>query len=191
MFSYYQCVGTSCKRDSECETGRCDSGVCMPKLSSCMICDEDTDCMYGHCSAQFRCSGENKLMDDDCLCFFNSECHSGRCEGVRPSVCEAKLGEGSYCSESSDCLSNQCTWSFHCAAASPTSPKVVTMEISGSGAELSNNSWYSQPFVAFLHPTRGFALCFFVVMVGSIDYRWSYMRSRRHGYEQVPVSLTV
>ena len=190
MFSYYQCVGTSCKQDNQCETGRCDSGVCMPKLSSCMICDEDTDCIYGHCSAQFRCSGENKLMDNDCLCFFNSECHSGRCEGVRPSVCEAKLGEGSYCSESSDCVSNQCTWSFHCAAAH-TSPNVVTMEIAGSGTTLIDEPGYSQQVSKFLRPVRNFSLCFFVAMVAGMLFRWSNMRSRRGGYDQIPVSITV
>ena len=157
----------------------------MPKLSSCMICDEDTDCMYGRCSPQFRCSGENALMDNDCLCFFNSECHSGRCEGVRPSVCEAKLAEGSYCSESSDCLSNQCTWSFHCAA-SPTSPNVVEMEIAGS-----ENSGFSHLFSAFFYPVRRFVVCFFVATVGGLAYRWSKMRSRRNGYDRIPVSLNL
>ena len=193
MFSWYQCVGSSCKRDNDCETGRCDSGVCMPKLSSCMICDEDTDCIYGHCSAQFRCSGENKLMDNDCLCFFNSECHSGRCEGVRPSVCEAKLGEGSYCSESSDCISNQCTWSFHCAASPPTSPSLidVTMEIAGMTTTLDNESSYTHQEFAFLHPMRNFILCFFVAVIGGMVYRWSIVSRRRSGYDQVPVSLTV
>jgi hypothetical protein len=147
-----------------------------------MICDEDTDCIHGHCSAQFRCSGENKLMDNDCLCFFNSECHSGRCEGVRRSVCEAKLGEGSYCSESSDCLSNQCTWSFHCAA-SPTAPSELEMEIAGS-----ERLGYSQVSTE-LHPIRGFILCF--LLVGGMTYRWSKMRSRRNGYDRIPLSSAV
>ena len=150
-----------------------------------MICDEDTDCIYGHCSPQFRCSGENKLMDNDCLCFFNSECHSGRCEGVRPSVCEAKLGEGSYCSESSDCISNQCTWSFHCAA-SPTSPNVIVMEITGSG-----NSGYSYQGVAFSHSVRGSLLCFIVVVIGGMTYHWSNIRGRRNGYDRIPPSIEV
>ena len=155
-----------------------------------MICDEDTDCIHGHCSAQFRCSGENRLMDNDCLCFFNAECHSGRCEGVRPSVCEAKLGEGSYCSESSDCVSNQCTWSFHCAAA-PTSPNVAAMEISDAGAMLIDEARYDHQVSSFLRSMRNYILCFFVTMVGGMVYRWSSMRRLRNGYDQIPVSVTV
>jgi hypothetical protein len=191
LFSYYQCVGTSCKRDNECETGRCDSGVCLPKLASCMICDEDSDCTYGHCSGQFRCSGENKLMDNDCLCFFNSECHSGRCEGVRPSVCEAKLGEGAYCSESSDCQSNQCTWSFHCAASS-TLPS-VTMAVAGSETIATNDSGLLGEFPNFILPSAFFMACVLVSLgVGKV-YRDFKARGRRAGYEQIPapVSITV
>lgn len=40
-FSYRRCAGLDCKEDTECpETGRCDNGVCLPRLGSCMECNE-------------------------------------------------------------------------------------------------------------------------------------------------------
>jgi hypothetical protein len=90
-FSYSRCVGVECKEDKDCGTGRCDSGLCLPKLGSCVACNEDTDCAGNHC-LQFRCSGENGLMDDNCNCNLASDCNSGRCEGLAPPVCEAQLG---------------------------------------------------------------------------------------------------
>ena len=113
-FSYNRCIGTACKRDEECDTGRCDSGVCIPKLGSCQVCDEAADCLSGTCSALFRCSGEKGLMDDDCACVFNADCLSGRCEGLNPRICEAQLGLDAYCNESSDCVSGFCSWKFRC-----------------------------------------------------------------------------
>jgi Lipase (class 3) len=189
LFSYYQCIGTSCKRDTECETGRCDSGVCSPKLASCMMCDEDSDCLYGHCSAQFRCSGENKLMDNDCLCFFNSDCHSGRCEGVRPSVCEAKLGEGAYCSESSDCESNQCSWSFRCSGSRAT-PSAIA-DISDSATLISIDPIRAHVASSFLYSSRICLLVFLVAFVGALLYRFSTSRNQRQGYDSIPTTSSV
>jgi hypothetical protein len=154
-----------------------------------MICDEDSDCLYEHCSAQFRCSGENKLMDNDCLCFFNSECHSGRCEGVRPSVCEAKLGEGAYCSESSDCLSDQCTWSFHCAASQTTQSALA--DIAGSTTIWNNDETVVHGVAKLLHRARVVSLCFLLAAFGCVVYRWSNSRKQRRGYDQIPIETTV
>ena len=43
-FSWYRCVGVECKEDFDCDSGRCDSGECAPRLGSCQPCDEDSDC---------------------------------------------------------------------------------------------------------------------------------------------------
>ena len=114
-FAYKKCVGSQCVVDSDCEdTGRCDSGMCLPKLGSCMACDEDSDCSGGLCLLpEFRCSGEGGLMDDKCNCNMESDCLSGRCEGIIPRLCEAQLGVGCTCNENSDCKSDICL-GFRC-----------------------------------------------------------------------------
>lgn len=136
-FAFNRCIGTSCKRDNDCDTGRCDSGVCMPKLGSCEVCDEDADCMFGHCSTLYRCSGEDGLMDDDCACIFNGDCRSGRCEGLKPRICEAQLGLGAYCNENDDCLSGHCSWKFRCEETSWWSRHKNTEAVKGSKATAS------------------------------------------------------
>lgn len=113
-FSFKRCVGVDCTKDEECpKTGRCDSGICLPKLGSCEGCDEDSDCAGGKCIL-FHCSGSNGLMDDNCVCKWGSDCESGRCEGFIPPQCEAQLGIGAHCNEGSDCKSGHCSWNFLC-----------------------------------------------------------------------------
>jgi len=113
-FSYEECVSQNCTSDDQCDTGRCDSGNCLPKLGSCMQCDEDSDCASGKCLL-FKCANIDGKMDDDCRCKWNSDCDSGRCEGFVPPICEAALPEGSSCGEFSDCMSKKCNWRFQCA----------------------------------------------------------------------------
>ena len=40
-FSAARCKGIECEEDSQCDTDRCDNGICVPKLGSCQPCDED------------------------------------------------------------------------------------------------------------------------------------------------------
>jgi hypothetical protein len=126
--SFKRCVGVDCTMDKDClDTGRCDSGTCLPKLGSCEPCDEPSDCAGGKCTL-FRCSGSSGLMDNNCLCKWNSDCDSGRCEGFAPPQCEAQLGLGAHCDENSDCKSDYCSWSLICADRSRVLPEPVELE---------------------------------------------------------------
>jgi hypothetical protein len=111
--AYSRCVGPECQKNKDCGTARCDSGLCLPKLGSCMACNEDSDCVGNHCLL-FRCSNENGFMDNNCRCYSDSDCNSGRCEGWFPPHCKAQLQNGSRCNEDSDCRSDHCTWRFRC-----------------------------------------------------------------------------
>ena len=126
-FTFNRCVGRNCNSDEDCDTNRCDSGVCIQKLGSCEPCDEASDCAGSHCLL-FQCSNEQGLMDNACTCKRDSDCESGRCEGITPPVCEAQLGLGATCNEASDCKSNYCTWSFVCGEVAPTSAPVIVVE---------------------------------------------------------------
>jgi hypothetical protein len=64
-FSYSRCVGVQCTSNADCDSNRCDSGLCLSKLGSCMACNEDSDCAGDQC-LQYRCSGQNGLMDISC-----------------------------------------------------------------------------------------------------------------------------
>lgn len=54
-------------------------------------------------------------MDENCFCFLNEDCRSGRCDGVKPRICEAVLPMDARCNEDSDCQSGYCSWSLRCA----------------------------------------------------------------------------
>eukprot|EP00429_Kryptoperidinium_foliaceum_P091483 CAMPEP_0176193272 /NCGR_PEP_ID=MMETSP0121_2-20121125/5400_1 /TAXON_ID=160619 /ORGANISM="Kryptoperidinium foliaceum, Strain CCMP 1326" /LENGTH=421 /DNA_ID=CAMNT_0017531983 /DNA_START=220 /DNA_END=1482 /DNA_ORIENTATION=+ len=108
-FAYSRCIGSECTVDHDCETGRCDSGACLPKLGSCMECNEDSDCAGARCVG-FRCSNDNGLMDDNCKCHWDEDCQSGRCELIETGECEAQLPVGASCNEDSDCKSGYCSW---------------------------------------------------------------------------------
>jgi hypothetical protein len=113
-FAYSRCVGPECENDQDCaSTSRCDSGLCLLKLGSCMDCNEDSDCAGNNCLL-YRCSNENGLMDNNCRSKWDNDCDSERCEGMFPPVCKAQLGGGSRCNENSDCHSDRCTWRFRC-----------------------------------------------------------------------------
>lgn len=116
--SFHRCVGVDCVKDKDCpETGRCDSGICLPKLGSCEGCDEDSDCAGGKCIL-FHCSGSSGKMDNNCVCKWGADCESGRCEGIAPPQCEALLGLDASCNENSDCKSGHCGWNFQCTGMS-------------------------------------------------------------------------
>mmetsp|Transcript_5956 Transcript_5956/g.8422 ORF Transcript_5956/g.8422 Transcript_5956/m.8422 type:complete len:483 (+) Transcript_5956:112-1560(+) len=111
-----RCVGVECTADSDCDTGRCDSGICLPKLGSCQTCDEDTDCKGGRCLGfpHYVCSGPEGLMDTNCACNFDRDCRTGKCEGILDFTCEALSPPGARCNEDSDCQSGSCSWWFSC-----------------------------------------------------------------------------
>jgi len=111
--SYPQCVADECTLDHHCDTGRCDSGMCVPMLGSCMMCDENSDCASDKCIAH-QCANLKGKVDNECSCHFNSDCASGRCEGIFTRVCEARRPNGGLCNESSDCLSDHCNVLYTC-----------------------------------------------------------------------------
>ncbi len=118
-FSFHRCVGVDCTDDKDCpKTGRCDSGICLPKLGSCEGCDEDSDCAGGKCIL-LHCSGSTGKMDNSCYCKWGDDCESGRCEGIAPPICEAQLGIDGQCNENSDCKSGHCNWHFRCVEKFP------------------------------------------------------------------------
>jgi pimeloyl-ACP methyl ester carboxylesterase len=118
IWAHKRCAGSECDDSSNpCSTGdsRCEDGLCVPKLSSCQACDEDSDCQSGKCGWNRRCAGDSTgLMDDLCFCATGSDCRSGRCEGIVPRVCQPRLNAGAFCTEDNDCVSNQCSWLFRC-----------------------------------------------------------------------------
>jgi pimeloyl-ACP methyl ester carboxylesterase len=213
-FAYSRCVGVECKEDKDCDTGRCDSGLCLPKLGSCVACNEDTDCAGNHC-LQFRCSGENGLMDDNCNCNLASDCNSGRCEGLAPPVCEAQLGIGSKCNEDSDCRSEYCSWGFLCDT------KLLDGMYCTSSSDCQSNhcSWrfrcYSpmrlatslkaslvsentEQVVAEMTGPQSSGAHFGMVTAGflfltmnAVMIAYNRFSGRRDGYEEVPTALSV
>jgi hypothetical protein len=118
IWAHKRCVGADCNDSSNpCSSpdSRCEDGVCVPKLSSCQACGEDSDCISGKCGWNRRCASDiTGLMDDLCFCATGSDCRSGRCEGIIPRVCQPRLSAGAFCTEDNDCASNQCNWLFRC-----------------------------------------------------------------------------
>jgi hypothetical protein len=95
LFSFPRCIGVPCQSDKDCGlTHRCvgDSGICAPPLGSCQVCKEDSDCLSQQC-VRNHCAGTTIVgkMDNACLCLMNSDCASGRCEGLFSPVCEAQV----------------------------------------------------------------------------------------------------
>ena len=168
LFTFNRCIGTTCEKDEECDTDRCDTGLCIPKLGSCMACDEDSDCagQDGKCLF-FKCTNKQGLMDNNCFCRFGSDCDSGRCEGVTNPQCEAPLALGGSCNEDSDCLSDNCAWSFRCEM-----KKGGWWGSAGPGNPSSNGApWSNFSIIVGLVGAAGFIL---------------FVKQRRAGYLEVP-----
>lgn len=196
--SWARCVGTQCDEDMDCpETGRCDSGICVPKLGSCQPCDEDSDCESDHCTWHFVCTNMEGLIDNECGCSVNSDCKSGRCEGWAPPICEARLGDGATCNEDSDCLSNDCSWSFRCRGGDKNLAIATTI----SAKQIVMNA-RSIDIAAKAHPTRvseptsnskvkigGVFGIVALAVIGFAAIKW--YRHRRHGYEEIPAQINV
>lgn len=145
-------------------------------------------------------------MDDDCVCIFNSDCRSGRCEGLKPRICEAKLADGAYCNESQDCLSNYCSWKFRCEKSkswwdshTTSATLLETSALHTIAADSLDRGKFDQSAgeeqVLLLEiggndlkaPIIIAVAAFLVIGLG----RWLYQRKRRYGYEQVPAELVV
>jgi hypothetical protein len=147
-FTFNRCIGIQCTKDSDCDTDRCDSGVCIPKLGSCAPCDEASDCVGKKCTI-FKCSNEDGFMDDLCSCIRDADCDSGRCEGVAPPICEAKLGLGASCNEASDCQSKYCSWSFVCAMPA-ASAIMLPFDVDETTSEVVSEEKNVRPISVFL-----------------------------------------
>ena len=208
-FSFARCVGVECTTDEECDTKRCDSGLCIPKLGSCMPCNENSDCEGDNSQCiLFHCSNRDGFMDDECICKWDSDCDSGRCELFESGTCEAQLNIGSRCNEDSDCLSGVCNWKFRCdydkATKRANKKKKKQQQQSqrssgsngrsstsraggGSGAGSGNNgSSIGGKKLTWL----GIFFIIILVCIGIIHgLRW-YLR-RRQGYESVTEELVV
>ncbi|CAB9524515.1 expressed unknown protein [Seminavis robusta] len=164
-----RCHGIECKVDSDCETLRCDHGVCVNKLGSCQPCDEDSDCKYGDCFG-FRCTGPGNLMDTNCRCLLSEHCRSGRCDGVSPRICEAALPLDARCNEDSDCHSGYCSWSLRCA-----DPSLKQTEISVENGVI---NWRVPVAIA--------AAIIAACCIGKFAIRW--WCESRHDYEEIPAA---
>eukprot|EP00545_Synedropsis_sp_CCMP1620_P002744 CAMPEP_0119008414 /NCGR_PEP_ID=MMETSP1176-20130426/3675_1 /TAXON_ID=265551 /ORGANISM="Synedropsis recta cf, Strain CCMP1620" /LENGTH=483 /DNA_ID=CAMNT_0006960739 /DNA_START=67 /DNA_END=1518 /DNA_ORIENTATION=- len=164
--SWNRCIGTDCQADDECDTDRCDSGTCITKALSCMTCDEDNDCAGDGKCLFFKCSKENGLMDNNCVCLIGSDCDSGRCEGISNPQCEAQLSLGGSCNEHSDCKSSYCSWNFICEDSSKSS----ATEDGGGG--LGGVTW----------------ALITVLAAGGIYLTHKFIKQRRAGYDEVPTA---
>ena len=110
-------------------------------------------------------------MDDECNCFRNEDCASGRCEGLAPPTCRATLGEGAHCNEDSDCKSGDCSWLFLCEE--------------------------SENMHVFTASNRNFVLGFlknalvllcFTLAICAVGMA---LRNKYEGYEEIPTSINV
>jgi hypothetical protein len=196
-FTFHRCVGIECNKDKECESGRCDSGVCIAKEGSCMPCDEDTDCAgaAGKCLL-FKCSGSNGLMDDNCICKWDSDCDSGRCELFSTGGCEARLAVGVYCNEHSDCLSNFCSWRFHCENRSrevvlqEKQEKEHTEQVE-EHTVVEAKEKIEKVKVKKQHKKFGLALLVIAVGASALYFGGKWLWRNRQGYEEVPTEYNV
>jgi len=119
-------VGDFCNNGEECESGRCADGICSEVVGSCESCSQDFDCKSGSCVSG-ACTRLDGLVDNNCPCDWSSECLEGRCEGTFGGKCHAKLPGGKSCNEDSDCISEECSWSFRCTSESSRSRMRLNM----------------------------------------------------------------
>lgn len=178
-YSWKRCVGIECKTDTDCtDTGRCDSGICVPKLGSCQPCDENADCESGICTWRFVCTNMEGLLDNECECNINSDCQSGRCEGWSPPICEARLAEGAYCNEDSDCLSNDCSWRFRCRGGIASTVRSASRSIVAP-ATLETEDTDSSRHMGVLVAVAALLIVGILLVI-------TWQTGRRRGYEEIP-----
>jgi len=184
--SWMRCLGVECNSNEDCKSNRCDSGLCVPKLGSCQVCEEDSDCESGSCSWRFRCAEtKDGLMGDHCQCNVNADCVSNRCEGFNPPICEAKLAVGAACNEGSDCISEKCSWGFQCSDSDNDADDTRQQEYPTLAArgEQSNHTSEKSGIVTI-------AMIVGVVVLGYFLLNYWFNRRRRE-YEEIPTNLTV
>lgn len=212
--SYPRCIGTEYTRDDECDTDRCDHGLCLPKLGSCQPCNENSDCASGICSWKYKCTNMDGLVDNQCDCFHNADCDSGRCEGFTNAICEARLAGGSYCNEHSDCLSDRCTWRFKCTEPKYSLKSQIREKTISQSAFLADfdperedslytvkkhfkkrhhiNTRATEDEKRCHNEIRWYGILALVVLgiVGYVAARW-YQNRKRSDYERIPATLNV
>ena len=74
-----------CRRDEDCDAGaHCDEDACAPDVAGGEPCDEDSDCVDGHCGNGFCCEqGDCCATPEDCPADYRE---APTCE--RPSACQ-------------------------------------------------------------------------------------------------------
>lgn len=91
-------LGEICATDEECSTGICFGGIC----STCTT-DPDTSC-GDQCQqvsfGPFMCGGDDAMLDPGAVCFADSQCISGDCQGPDSKMC---TDDGRTCDGEEDC----------------------------------------------------------------------------------------
>ena len=93
MYQVSPSCPSSCKWDSECDADSHCDGVCNLDLGDGDVCNEDSDCMSGHCANGSCCQfGTCCQAADDCPASFSAAAHCvspASCQGNRTvAVCE-------------------------------------------------------------------------------------------------------
>ncbi|CAB9502280.1 expressed unknown protein [Seminavis robusta] len=95
-------------------------------LAFCRNCNTNVDCDgYAKEStcAQGQCTNDEGLLGRDCICDDDSECSTGRCDGIFQSICRLKLKDGETCNKDSHCISGVCADDMVCF--DPSAPTVA------------------------------------------------------------------
>ena len=112
-------------------------------------------------------------MDDQCICKWDSDCRSGRCELFTTGICEPQLGIGARCNEDPDCLSGYCSWKFRCE--NPNRIAQLETELHAQQTE-SNKKWDKIVLIPLVP----------IGVVVSIGYGIrEYLRRVKTGYEVI------
>jgi hypothetical protein len=125
-------VELDCILDDNNTTHQIGFAFCDPEIRRCVnldglrdidcFCSMGEDCQSGLCKGNpSGATCQHKLEDGDSPCSNGVECQSGRCEGSPSdgaSTCQAKLEDGTFCSEDSDCVNGNCNIDFICLSIS-------------------------------------------------------------------------
>lgn len=115
----------------------------------CMKCEADEDCdtydIGATCAVELgQCTNSKGFLGQGCLCSQDSECASGRCDGVVTTTCRKKLSDGSICNENSDCLSNQCSSLYYCVAQLEITPRLEEIDASSNSAAVAEDQFFTE-----------------------------------------------